>query len=95
MKFFTKIAIRFRIKYRLINNRSFRHYFENWYYYNCHNWECISGKFDDCNDFDIEWFTSDPFEYSSDADSSDCGYESDRYISDTGSDYSLYCYNSD
>ena len=85
----------------IIKNPTFIPYFLNWYFAEHHCWEWVPieySEYDSDLDLEIKWHISCetilPFENS---------YRSrplvdlfeDGYISDTGSDYSLYIYNSD
>lgn len=96
------VANQYNIPKVLIINPSFIPFFTNWYWCNHHNWEWIPEepiKYVEYNsdiDDEIEWYLSDgvtiPFKEF--VQSPDNLFE-DGHISDTGSDYSLYWYNSD
>ena len=83
--------------FRVIPN--FYEQFSNWYFYNYHNWEHIlddpitqESSDDSDNESEISWYISSPIKENSDTDDP---FEDSDNISDTGSDYSLYWYNSD
>ena len=98
------IAKELKISEFLLNIPSFYESFYNWYFYNHHYWEYIPDspqdqgyKFDE-SESDFEWHISTDNwkdkEYKVDPNIDDL-FDSASIISDTGSDYSLYWYNSD
>lgn len=96
------ILNQYNIPKTLINNPTFVTFYTNWYFCNHHNWEWVpeepieSVDYDSDFDSEIEWYISDgttiPFKEDN---KQIVDLFEDGYISDTGSDYSLYWYNSD
>ena len=84
---------------------NFYEQFSDWYFNNFHYWEFIpddpveqESKYDSGYESEIEWHLSDgstgPYIDKDDSYTDDL-FDSSDNISDTGSDYSLYWYNSD
>ena len=85
----------------IIKNPTFVPYLLNWYFADHHYWEWVPieySEYDSDLDLEIEWHISRetilPFK-TPDRPRPPVDLFEDGYISDTGSDYSLYQYNSD
>ena len=86
--------------FRVIPN--FYEHFSNWYFSNYHHWEYIPDDLvtqessdDSDNESEISWYISSINKENKDDHNTDDLFEDSDNISDTGSDYSLYWYNSD
>lgn len=96
------IASQYNISEFFINNNpTFVPYLLDWYFSDHHNWEWVPieySEYDSDLEIEIEWHLSNetilPFE-NPDRPRAPVDLFDDGYISDTGSDHSLYWYNSD
>jgi hypothetical protein len=100
------IAESLKIPEYLFGFPNFYEQFSNWYFCNFHHWEFIPEDpilqeivYDSEDESEIEWYISENSTNTiknniEDLNIDDLFEESD-YLSDTGSDYSLYWYNSD